>query len=371
MFFPKLNLFRFIRSPSFFIRRSGYVPLREREEADLTEEEDNPIYSVKMEPVYDINRHMIKTNYEKIREKCRNLTAIVHLETAAAKVSDERVCFHSPRYLIDLTEDSGDVVCTECGAVVMERGPLSPYLNQPGFLSQKNYEDVTYSPDIAHYNVLGSHVKYDLLAQETIRDALENLKIEATPTMLYSICELLKELAAGLNVSFHRFVSQKKYRNHMAYGFFSYLSSVDIFRHPDEICSFFSVSYMKLLQAENVNEALRSEWNYKRKPPIYCRPSQLVFILCANFNLTYKVSHTIYMIVKDIESLCYGIRPEKIVYSVMCEVLNYLNPTHKDKSKITLLESFRSCFLIGKVEKNECFIPGVTIVKHMSEKNLI
>jgi len=372
MWFRKLNLLKKVKSSDMFIRRAGYrrmSPSSSFEKIPQSTESSLLTY-ITMESLVDLDRHLIKTNYEKLRNKCRNISSFEDLERSASGES-EKICFHSPKYLIDLTEDTGDIVCTQCGVVVMERGPLSVYQEKPGYLSRKNEVDVPYSPDFAKYNKPGIPLRYDYMAESIIRDAFAALNIEGSPYMIFMAQDVLKEVASNLNINFGRFISQKKYRHHVAYAFFSYLTSCDILRHPDHICQFFNISYMNLLNSENLNDAVKSQWNHIAQPTIYCRPSQLVFIMCANFNLSYKVSFVIYMIVKDIESLCYGIRPEKIVFAVICEVLNYLKPNHKDKIKIPLLDAFRKQFSIAKLEKNVCFIPGVCVIKHMSEKNLI
>jgi len=310
--------------------------------------------------------NMPKSSYKSIQDKFRQPASLAKKNTAEE-------CFHPPHLLLDLTEETGDVVCSLCGAVVMERGISSHYLEKPGRVDRSNASEVVYTNSFPHLHILGICYSYTEKACEMIRDVFNALKIDGS-TLVYQACHAFQETAKDLNIPWDKFLTQKKFRPHMAFTFFTTLTEHKIFRQPEEIALLFDVTYKQMLKSENLNQSLRT-WRYFRQPSIYCRPSQLIFIICADFNLSYSVSAAAANVVRDIESLCYGTSPERIIYQVISHILHLLDPNHPDKPMMAELDHLRNEILRVKVNSRDqprsCFIPESIIIKHMVSRHLI
>jgi len=357
----------------FTLGSSNYLRLQEEEEEEGKREDPLPsarYYTstfrapVEME---ELQREILlrKPLYHQIKAQFRR-------SPSAMKKSTPQECFHPPHLLLDLTEETGDVVCTACGAVVLERNASTAhYLDKPGKFDRSNVGEVDYSNSLPHLHVLGVPYWYTQKALDVIRDASSALKIDGEDVVSQTYL-LFQETASALNIPFDKFIIQKKHKPHLAYTFFVSISRQRIFRQPQEIALIFDVTYKQMLKSENLNHSLRT-WKHYRQPSIYSRPSQLIYIVCADFNLSYHVSSAAAAIIRDIESVCYGSTAERIIYQVLSHILFLLDPNHVDKVMMCELDHLRENILRLKAERElpDCFVPESVVIKHMMIRHLI
>lgn len=311
---------------------------------------------------------MIEPTYRAIRNKFRKPFSTMNEKK---NNSAENKCSHPPSRMIDLSDESGDIVCSDCGSVVMER--VATWKSSP----EKDLAEITdFSPSYPKFDPKrispSSYYIFSERALDLIQEACSSLKIDENK-LKYQVLQAFEDSSKDLNIPWDKFLSLEKFRPHLAYAFFAAITEQAIWRHPEQVANIFGVSYKQLLKSENTHYSMRT-WRYFRRPSIYCKPSQLTYIVCAEFDLSYPVSATIASIIHDVESMCYGTSPEKIIYHVIRCVLELLDPKHPDKDKLDKLDHLRDNMLHVKISLRDNFslhIPDSVILKYMIERKLI
>jgi len=328
-----------------------------------------PVQAINLIEERDEREAVLKNAYSKIRHKI-----VYPSQGMISQTRHNFFCYHPPRYLLDLTHESGDIVCGNCGAVVMERTATSNYLEVAGSRMQADDQKVKYSPCISRFHLLGFNEMYNEDCRKIVADALAALDLEGD-RMKYQVTYYLSDLASQLNVRWDHFVCRKQYRAHMAYGVFVWLMQDGCYRNPEKIAFIFDVSLKSMLDSENLHQAIDFWVRDNRNPPvIIVRPSQVMYPVCVGLNMSFDVSMVCSDIARDCEALSYGTSPEKLIYKIIVSVLYLLDPTHSDKAKMNKLAVIRDHLDLTEsmaTKAESLFISEIMVIKHMMNRQLV
>lgn len=301
--------------------------------------------------------------FQEMNKKIKNPTSDQLYQLAG----DEK-CFHPPLHLVDLTEETGDIVCSLCGVVVMDLQPSTSYNLQPGQVRDDNFRE-TYSK--REENAI-CESKSEILT--TIEDILSYLDIEGEG-MKYNLYQTLYHYSKVLGIKFRSFVTQKKYASYMAYVFFGFLADQNIYRNPAKIAAIFQTNFQAMLMVENLIGKHRIN-NFSFRPVIFYRPSQMVMAICSTFGLSFPVTMTVYDVIREVEITNYGVSANKMIYKVIYDVLHLLKPELEgDKSKLRHMSVLADiCNLshrqASKAEVN-AFVSQLVLVRIMMKRKVI
>jgi len=279
--------------------------------------------------------------------------ALTEMNSERLQVGEK--CTHPPQFILDLTMDSGDIVCSKCGLVIMERQC------EESAQSQSEHTQSNNSQSYSSGN-----------ARQKIEDTMAILKIDSRD-IVYSTLHQMEKYSDFLRVPMVDFLEKKKYVPYFAFAFFQALIANEIFRDPYEIANIFEVSFKHMLRAENVlNSLVERKWK-ALSPPLYCRPSQLALSVCAKMELQYPVSYCVMLILREIESSNFGTSNEKLIYATILSVLHYLRPNHCDKVKLEEEEKLKKILTIGTFRDENGFpsVPDLVVIKYLKRNKLV
>lgn len=236
-------------------------------------------------------------------------------------------CQHPPLAEI-FDHGTGDVICSSCGLVKLERSALMP--SPP--------VEAPFSPEPSFVKSI-SEVPYRMALSE----ACQQLGLPTANLLVDECLDAFKKYCAALNYEKKNFPTKLPI---LAYAFQRVLTENDIYRLPHVHASLFDIRPRRLLQAENeVCQVLSLS-------PLYIAPSLLIETLCRWLHLKPVIGLLCRDLCEHEETRHFGKNPEWIIYSVLNAVSNRLRLMRPECDQVISMSEVRSLLQVGgKVRK--------------------